>query len=494
MGRFHINIACILALATLFCMPIVHAQSVPATPVEARAESEAAAGTLHGVVRDAHNLPIVGATVSLQPEDTQIQILTAHTDSAGAYVFFAVRPGTYTLRAEMTGYGNPPSNCLNIGQKESRKVDLTLDAAKPNTLNNPSLTPPEFFDEPHFTVAGVADTSNFGGHGGDTIARNREVLAQATASLSQQSLDDATLNSSRPAMEKSLQDVRAQLAVQGKSREEIAELHHLLAETDERLGNSLEAVQEYRLAAELNPSERNLFDWGAELLLHRADEPAIEVFTKGNLAFPRSVRMLAGLGAAWYSDGSYEKAAQHLSEASDLNPDDPNPYLFMGEMQALNSTPSPTIEEHLARFCALQPKNSWANYYYAASLQKHRNSLGNAEDIDRVKSLLLTAVRLDPKLGVAYLELGIVYSQQKDFPKAISALQHAIEADPKLDNAHYRLAQVYRLAGETSKAQTELQLYEQISKQNAEEIGRQRHALQQFVYELRDRTPGLQPQ
>ena len=203
--------------------------------------------------------------------------------------------------------------------------------------------------------------------------------------------------------------------------------------------------------------------------------------------------MLAGLGAALYSNGSSEKAAQRLCEASDLNPDDPAPYLFMGKMEVLEVAPSPTIQEHLARFVKLQPQNPWANYYYAVSLQKDRNSRENVRDIDRVTSLLQTAVRLDPRFGAAYLQLGIVYSEEKNLPKAVSALQHAIEADPKLDNAHYRLAQVYRLAGENSKAKTELQLYEQISKQNAEEIGRQRHELQQFVYELRDRPPALQP-
>lgn len=289
MGRFLTNIACTFALATLLSVPIVCAQSVPATPVEAHAKSEGATSTLHGMVRDANNRPIIGATLFLQAQDTQIPIPTAHTDSTGAYVFFAVLPGTYRLRAEMAGYGSALSNRLNIGRKESGKVDFILDAAKPNALNNPLPSPPEFFDEPHFTVAGVADTSNFGGHGGDTIARNREALARATASLGQQSLDGGTLNSSRPAMEKSLRDLRAQLVLQGKSQEEIAELHHLVAETDEKLGNSLEAVKEYQLAAELHPSEKNLFDWGVELLLHGADEPAIEVFTKGNLAFPRSV-------------------------------------------------------------------------------------------------------------------------------------------------------------------------------------------------------------
>ena len=61
--------------------------------------------------------------------------------------------------------------------------------------------------------------------------------------------------------------------------------------------------------AETDPSESNYFDWGTELLVHRAVEPAIEVFSKGNRLFPDSARMLVGLGVAWYSHGSYEQAA-----------------------------------------------------------------------------------------------------------------------------------------------------------------------------------------
>jgi hypothetical protein len=53
-----------------------------------------------------------------------------------------------------------------------------------------------------------------------------------------------------------------------------------------KLGNPLEAVREYQRAAELDASEQYLFDWGTELLTHRALEPAAEVFTKGNRLFP----------------------------------------------------------------------------------------------------------------------------------------------------------------------------------------------------------------
>ena len=44
-----------------------------------------------------------------------------------------------------------------------------------------------------------------------------------------------------------------------------------------------------------------------------------------------------------------------------------------------------------------------------------------------------------------------------------------------------------------SKAQAGLQLYEQISKRKAVEVERQRHQVQQFVYQLRDEvTPSKQ--
>jgi tetratricopeptide (TPR) repeat protein len=204
--------------------------------------------------------------------------------------------------------------------------------------------------------------------------------------------------------------------------------------------------------------------------------------------------MLSGLGAAWYSLGSFDHAEQRFCQASDLNPDDPNPYLLMGKMQAAETADSPAILERLARFARLEPQNALANYYYAVSLWRRRNSLEELEDLDQVRSLLEKAVHLDPSLGVGYLELGIVYSEQRDAPKAVSALQQSLAATPRLEEAHYRLAQLYRQMGETSKAHAELQLYKQMSAEKTQEIARQRHEVQQFVYQLRYNPPDSQTQ
>jgi tetratricopeptide (TPR) repeat protein len=92
------------------------------------------------------------------------------------------------------------------------------------------------------------------------------------------------------------------------------------------------------------------------------------------------------------------------------------------------------------------------------------------------------------------LQLGILYSEQKDFSKAVSAYNEAIQSTPDLEQAHYRLSQTYRQAGQADKARAELEIYQKISKQKSQEGERQRHEIQQFVYQLRDRSPASLPQ
>ncbi len=395
------------------------------------------------------------------------------------------------------------------------------DSAKANpsvTQKTPPGTP-QFYDEPQFTVAGVADATNLGGHGSDTVVRTKEALAKDTVHLSKQGAPNSVAGTSPeaiPDLERAVRqnprDYRAAHALSlayvnaGKYEDartqtralllrrdlalsDQAELHHLLGDVEEKLKNPLQAVREYQRATELEPSEPNLFDWGTELLAHRAPEAAIEVLAKGNRLFPRSVRMLVGLGVAWHARGAYDQAADCLCKASDLDPSDPTAYLFLGKMQNAATIQAEGIVERLERFSRIHPENALANYYYAAALWKQTQGTADAAMAAQVELLLQKAVHLDPKLGVAYVQLGIVYSDQGDLPKAVSAYQQAIEASPQLEEPHYRLAQAYRRTGEKAKAGHELQRYEELSKKATQEAELERHEIQQFVVALRDSKP-----
>jgi len=197
--------------------------------------------------------------------------------------------------------------------------------------------------------------------------------------------------------------------------------------------------------------------------------------------FPQSVRMLSALGVAWYARGSFDQAFDRLCQASDLDPNDPQPYLFLGKMQSVETIQPKSVIERLARFARLQPDNALASYYYAMSLWKLRDQAGN---LDEAEKLLNKSLRLDPKLGVAYMQLGTIYFDRADFAHAIAAYQKTIQVSPDLEEAHYRLSQTYERTGEKLKAQQELDLYQQQSRKKQADIERRRSQIQEFVYTL----------
>jgi len=547
-------LTCLLA-SVAFVTPIVTLGQDQTSPATA---------TLQGSVRDSAGHPVAGATVYLQTKDGG-QAQSIEADTAGKYYFSGLRDGVYMLRVEMNGFSAAPFGPCAVVPGETKTLDLTIESPKkiPSqspSSGKPSEGSPEFFDEPQFTVAGVTDGTNLGGHGSNTIVRTKDALAKDIASLSVSGdkLSPGGLtpdpNTSTGPAEMSLRaevkrhpesfdanhrlgkvllrdgkapealsfleqgarlnpadyengyflavaysavgqyqsarnHARDLLTYPRRTRKEQADLHHLLGDVEERAGNPLIAVREYQSASELDPSESNFFDWGAELLLHRAIEPAIEVFGKGNRLFPRSARLLVGLGVAWYSNGSYDQAAQRLCQASDLDPNDSKPYLILGKIQAVETTQSECSIERLA----LQPDNALANYYYGVDLWKRRKGPDDTGSLGQSESHLKRAVELDSTLGVGYLQLGILYFERKDFVNAIAAFQKAIQATPRMEEAHYRLAQAYKRTGDKLKAEEELQLYNQISKKKEEEVERERRESRQFVYTLRSPAPSSQP-
>jgi tetratricopeptide (TPR) repeat protein len=429
---------------------------------------------LRGTVRNSHGDPLAGAVVHLQSKEAK-QAQTASTDSQGNFSFAALRGGVYVLRAAIDGYGDAEILSLFLGPREKKTVDLVLQLAK--APGPASAQKPAFFDQPQFTVAGVTDTTSLGGHGSDTIMRTREALAKETVSLGKDSTGTA------PNLNYERERDHLQFLL---THEDNAVLHHSLGDVQEKLGNSLDAVREYQRAAEMDPSESYFFDWGSELLLHHAPEPALEAFTRGNNLFPRSVRMLVGLGASWFARGSYDQAVQRLCEASDLNPNDPVPYLFLGKMQSTETSPSHEAVAKLRSFVELQPDNAEANYYYAVGLWKQGEDQSDTGRAAKVEALLKKAIHLNPKYAAAYLQLGILHSEQKNYPQAISDYQQAIHADQEMEEAHYRLAQAYRRIGDAAKAEAELQIYDTVAKESEQKTERERHEIRQFVYTLRD--------
>jgi tetratricopeptide (TPR) repeat protein len=310
--------------------------------------------------------------------------------------------------------------------------------------------------------------------------RAKQALAYLEQALQLKPMDYDAGYSLAVAYQKSGEVKRADQAVQTLlAREERTELHALLAEIREGEGQPVEAVREYQRAAEMEPSEENLFAWGAELLLHHADAPASEVFGKGHRLYPKSVRMLVGLGAAAYGQDLNEQAARWLLEASEMEPSDPRPYLFLGKVQEVAKSEPKEWVEAFQRFVTLRPDDAMAHYYYAVALEKQRR--GERDFVAR-EAQLQKAIAIDPRLGDAWLKLGLLYAEKGELAAAVASLQKAVEYTPLPDEAHLRLAQVYRRMGETEKARKESELHEEVAEKKKEKMERERRELGQFVF------------
>ncbi|HST11111.1 MAG TPA: carboxypeptidase regulatory-like domain-containing protein, partial [Terriglobales bacterium] len=414
--------------------------------------------TVQGTVRDSSGTPVKGATLHLAKHGSETS--RAETDSQGAYHYRSLTPGEYTIQAEKPGYDDAKFGPFALREGQNTTIELTL-AAIGEKASAHATDAPQFFDQPQFTVAGVTDAVNHGGHGSDAVSRTTQTLAHDVSTLDNQPTASAFSVESEASLRATLahdpgnfdanRRVGTMLAATGKPAEALpfleqahelqrndpvsvrelamayaavgknqqarttaetalaqqdsADLHHMLAELDEKEQHPLQAVLEYQRAAELDPSESNLFDWGTELLTHRTLQPAIEIFARGTQLFPKSSRMLVGLGVAWYASGSAEKAANYLCQASDLNPADPNPYLVLGRMSAADTASIPEVVQRMARFHQLHPESAQANYYYASALWKQNRGAKSEQTSRQVESLLDKARQLDPKLAPASLQL-----------------------------------------------------------------------------------------
>ena len=270
------------------------------------------------------------------------------------------------------------------------------------------------------------------------------------------------------------------------------ELHNLLAQIEEKDGKFVAAANEFGIAAHMDPSEDNLFDWGSELLLHRTYEPAIDVFRQATRLYPTSPRLQIGLGMALYSRGLYEEAVKALLTAADLNPSDPRCYLFLSK--AYDSSPNQAEEviQRFRRYSELEPSDARAQYYYAMSLWKGKRAEGSGLDLQAVESLLKRSITLDEKLPEAHVQLGNLYADQHEYAKSIPEYVRAVELNPNLPDAHYRLGTDYVHVGQKDRAQNEFDVYQKLRAQHLAEVDKERAEVQQFVYSAKA-APSTKP-
>jgi len=255
-------------------------------------------------------------------------------------------------------------------------------------------------------------------------------------------------------------------------RAESSRLHNLLGSVDNLRADYLNAAQEYHRAAEIDPSESNIFDLATFLVQHKkyvgfVDE-SIKFFRYGTAQFPSSSRMMVGLGVALYASEQYDEAVRVLCSAVDLDPTDRRPVEFLGKARKVSPALTEEVDRRLREFAERYPENAATNYYYALSLWE-RGGGQEGRNLTRIEELLRKAETRNPGWYEPHYQLGVLYESENRYPDAIREMQRTTRLEPQFAPAHFRLAVLYSRTGNKAGAALESAVVRRIKDSDRQE-------------------------
>jgi len=261
-----------------------------------------------------------------------------------------------------------------------------------------------------------------------------------------------------------------------------AELHGLLGSVYEKRSDFMAAARELEQAAQMDPTEENIFEWGAELIRHHTFDAALQVFGEGVKRYPKSWRLQTGLGVSLYMLGYNDRAVEAFCRATDINPADSRPYFFLARIRDVSRGEAEEVSARFDRYVQVQPRDPWARYYYALSLWRSARTETKSTDFGKVEALLRGALELDPRFAEAHLQLGILQSEAGNNSEAIREYQQAIEFAPSLADAHYRLGQALVRTGDKERGRKELDISIELHSREVAEDDEKGRQILKFIY------------
>ena len=249
------------------------------------------------------------------------------------------------------------------------------------------------------------------------------------------------------------------------SRSDSGRLHNLLGAIANRRADYLGAAKEYHRAAELDPSESNIFDLATFLVQHKkyvgfVDE-SVKFFRYGVAQYPKSSQLMVGLGVALYASEQYDEAIRVFCAAVDLDPADRRPIEFLGKARKVSPELAVEVDQRLKDFAERYPENAAASYYYAYSLWQ-RGGGEEGRNLDQIEMLLRRAKTGAPGWYEPYYQLGVLYESEKRYPEAIREMQATVKIEPEFAPAHFHLAVLYGRTGDKARAAIESAVVQRI--------------------------------
>ena len=236
----------------------------------------------------------------------------------------------------------------------------------------------------------------------------------------------------------------------------------LLAEDAEARGDQESTLKYLRKSLTLDPTSAYLQTRIASVLARSRKIAEALMMTRLAIIFePNFEPAYTLLGKIYTVTNDRSRAAECYGKALELKPDDRDLYIFLGSLQAsqdLFEDAEQTFERMISQF----PDEKEGMFYLAKVYVE-------AKKYDKAIDLFRQIVdKQDGAAQQAYLELGTVYSLQKNYPEAEKCFKEAIKLDPFNITARLKLGQIL---ADQKKFPESYTVFEELSKLAPSNLG-----------------------
>jgi tetratricopeptide (TPR) repeat protein len=229
------------------------------------------------------------------------------------------------------------------------------------------------------------------------------------------------------------------------------------------LGQFTQAAPYLRTAANADPQNLPLrLALAHSLLWSKQYSKVMEVYKEILALNPDSAEadMLAGEALDEMSDAS--GAIEMFRKAVKANPNQPEVHFGLGYLLWSQKQYPEAIKEFQAEL-ANSPQHAQSMLYIAdADIQMNQYA--------EAAPLLEKAIKLDPSLGLAHLDLGILAANDGRNDEALREFLAAEKLIPNDVNVHWRLGRLYRAMGKKEEARVELEKASTITRSADQEL------------------------
>jgi len=194
----------------------------------------------------------------------------------------------------------------------------------------------------------------------------------------------------------------------------------------------------YHEIVNLNENSAEADMLAGQALDEMKDRPAaVEQFRAAVKADPKLPDVHFGLGYLLWAQLKFDEAAKELEAELSNNPDHAQALTYLADCHIQLNNPEPAI------------------------------------------TLLKKAVKLDPKIELAHVDLGVLYANAGKNDDALLELKTAEKLDPDDQNVHWRLGRFYKSVGKKSEAEAEFQKTRTLQKAADKSIFDKLHSAQE---------------